>query len=76
MRPKMRPISELFFNPQKGQNKKSDIKFYRKRILDLTRNMFKGEYPDNNLKTVFFSYVDSLIEYLITIDERDIIYIL
>ena len=58
---------------EKNKYKKSDIKFYRKRILDLTRNMFKGEYPDNNLKTVFLSYVDSLIDYLITIDERDII---
>ena len=45
-------------------NNKSDIKFYRKRITALTKDMLKGDIPDNSyIKTIYESYVNGLIKY-------------
>lgn len=55
---------ELFFK---------DIQFYRKRVCQLTKDMCKGEYNNDNLKTIFLTYATSLIYYLKQLDEKDII---
>ena len=53
---------------------KEDIKFYRKRISSLTKDMLKDEIPDNNfVKNVYETYVNGLIKYFKMIDTTDII---
>ena len=55
-------------------NSKSDIKFYRKRITALTKDMLKGEMPDNSyIKTIYDTYVNGLIKYFKMVDTSDII---
>ena len=55
-------------------NNKSDIKFYRKRITALTKDMLKGEIPDNSyIKTIYDTYVNGLIKYFKMLDTTDII---
>jgi hypothetical protein len=55
-------------------NSKSDIKFYRKRITALTKDMLKGEIPDNSyIKTIYETYVNGLIKYFKMVDTSDII---
>jgi len=52
---------------------KEEVKFYRKRILALTRDMFKGEIPSQNIKKAHDNYVSTIIEYFKMIDKRDIL---
>tara|TARA_Y100000389_G_C17469440_1_gene528946 strand:+ start:3030 stop:3539 length:510 start_codon:yes stop_codon:yes gene_type:complete len=49
-----------------------DIKFYRKRICQVTKEMCKGEYENNNLKSAFLNYSNTIIYYLKQLDEKDI----
>ena len=58
----------------KAASNKSDIKFYRKRISSLTKDMLKGEIPNNDyIKHVYDAYVNGLIKYFKTLDTTDII---
>ncbi len=49
-----------------------DIKFYRKRICQLTKDMCKGDYVNDNLKTLFLNYATTIVYYLKQVDEKDI----
>lgn len=49
-----------------------DIKFYRKRINQLTKDMIKGNYPNNDLKIIFENYTSQLIYYFKQQDTKDI----
>jgi hypothetical protein len=58
----------------KASSNKSDIKFYRKRISSLTKDMLKGEIPDNEyIKSIYDTYVNGLIKYFKMVDTTDII---
>jgi hypothetical protein len=58
----------------KSASNKSDIKFYRKRITSLTKDMLKGEIPDNSyIKSIYETYVNGLIKYFKMVDTSDII---
>lgn len=58
----------------KTATNKSDIKFYRKRISSLTKDMLKGEIPDNEyIKSIYDTYVNGLIKYFKMVDTTDII---
>jgi len=58
----------------KAASNKSDIKFYRKRISSLTKDMLKGEIPNNDyIKHVYDAYVNGLIKYFKMLDTTDII---
>ena len=58
----------------KAASNKSDIKFYRKRISSLTKDMLKGEIPDNDyIKSIYDTYVNGLIKYFKMVDTTDII---
>lgn len=58
----------------KTASNKSDIKFYRKRISSLTKDMLKGEIPDNDyIKSIYDTYVNGLIKYFKMVDTTDII---
>uniref|UniRef100_A0A6C0AZ96 Uncharacterized protein n=1 Tax=viral metagenome TaxID=1070528 RepID=A0A6C0AZ96_9ZZZZ len=50
-----------------------DLEFYRKRICQITKDMCKGNYINDNLKSVFFNYASTVIYYLKQLDEKDIL---
>ena len=50
-----------------------DTKFYRRRILALTRDLFKGKIEDNAMNSCFHNYIRSCIDYLKFVDTSDII---
>lgn len=55
---------------------KSDAKFYKKRILDLTKRLFRTseeDVVDVQLNKSFTSYIKSCINYLKFLDKSDII---
>ena len=49
-----------------------DAIFYRKRICQLTKEMCKGEYINNNFKNIFLAYANNIIYGLKQIDTEDI----
>ena len=51
----------------------NDKKFYKKRILDLTKKLFRNEIEDAQLATCFNNYIKSCIIYLKFLDKKDII---
>ena len=50
-----------------------DYKFYKQRILNLTKNMLKKKYPNEKLKKIHLEYVNELIEFLKFEDLNDLI---
>lgn len=51
----------------------NDLRFYRKRICKLSKDMCKGIYVNDNLKPIFINYATTLIYYLKQLDEKDIL---
>jgi len=58
-----------------GNNKDfdSDLKFYKKRIVQLTKNMSKGEKITGQLDASFMDYARSCITYFKYLDRKDIL---
>ena len=52
---------------------KEDIKFYRKRITSLTKEMLKGVFPNEPLKKIYENYTSSIISHFKMVDTKDII---
>ena len=50
-----------------------DYSFYKKRVLNMTKEMLKGQYPNENIKEEHMHYVDTLIEYMKVQDRADIL---
>ena len=55
------------------KNNKEDIKFYRKRITSLTKEMLKGVFPNEPLKKIYEDYTSSIISHFKMVDTKDII---
>ena len=51
----------------------NDLKFYKKRIVQLTKDMSKGTTTSQSLKIAFNEYAKVCISYLKTIDRKDIL---
>ena len=52
---------------------KEDLKFYRKRILQETKNYLREGRLENSIDRAFDNYADKLIEYYKFIDKKEII---
>ena len=50
-----------------------DLKFYRKRVISLTKDMFNNKICNTNMQTAFDLYVKDCIEYLKFQDTFDIL---
>jgi hypothetical protein len=50
-----------------------DKKFYKKRVIDLTKKLFRNDVDDLQLYNTFDSYTKSCINYLKFLDKTDII---
>jgi len=48
-----------------------DVKFYKKRICQLTKDMTRGEFMNTNLQSSFNIYVGQLIYYFKQVDYKD-----
>ena len=59
-------------NLENGVNKE-DLKFYRKRILQQTKNYLREGRLESVIDRAFDNYVDNLIEYYKFIDKKEII---
>lgn len=72
-------VNPLYQNNLKrqGENKQSDnsadIKFYRKRIISLCKDMLKGKFESEELKKIHMNYVNELIFYFKMKDTSDIL---
>ena len=55
-----------------NKNYINDKRFYKKRIIDLTKRLFKNEIDDASLKLQFENFVKSSINYLKFIDKKDV----
>jgi len=51
----------------------ADIKFYKKRIVALTRQMFRDKGPSEDLKNIHSEYVISIIKHFKMTDKKDIL---
>ena len=65
-------------NPEKIEQYKKDKRFYRKRICDLTKQMFNNEAPINiklnkDIQIAFDMYTKVCIEYFKVLDKNDIL---
>ena len=52
---------------------KDQCSFYRKRIIAITKDMLKGEYPSQLLEKIHKEYIQSLINHFKRVDEIEII---
>ena len=59
-------------NLENGVNKE-DLKFYRKRILQQTKNYLREGRLENSIDRAFDNYVDKLMDYYKFIDKKEII---
>ena len=50
-----------------------DVKFYRRRIMALTKDLFRGATADASLRSAFDDYVSSAIAHLKMLDTKDIL---
>lgn len=55
-----------------NSNLEKEIKFYRKRIYQITKDMSKGNYLNDNLKNTFENYISEIIYFLKQQDLEDI----
>jgi hypothetical protein len=52
---------------------KDQCSFYRKRIIAITKDMLKGEYPSQLLEKIHKEYIQTLINHFKRVDEIEII---
>tara|TARA_Y100000589_G_scaffold259671_1_gene249274 strand:+ start:503 stop:1033 length:531 start_codon:yes stop_codon:yes gene_type:complete len=52
---------------------KTDVKFYKKRIIQLTKDMMKGHHITNSVNKAHNEYMKSCVAYLRFLDTKDIL---
>lgn len=52
---------------------KDDIKFYKKRIIKLTKDMMKGEHVTHSVNRSYNEYMKSCVAYLKFVDTKDLL---
>jgi hypothetical protein len=57
----------------KKDDAKVDVKFYRKRIVSLFKEMVKGLNPNKSLKKIHDEYIHNMVLYFQDLDSKDII---
>jgi hypothetical protein len=59
-------------NTKTGGEQKEQLKFYKKRILSLTKDMFKNKFPNRESEVLFGQLTDCLIAHFEFLDKKDI----
>ena len=65
--------SKIEFSNNSLDNLDKEIKFYKKRINQITKDMGRGEYPNNSIKNLYLNYASQIIYYLKNLDHEEII---
>ena len=68
--------NKLTANKKQSQDNKTARKVYKKRLIDLTKELLSNEKPDNLMPDVeyaFDNYVKTCVRYFKIIDETDVI---
>ena len=60
-------------SPETEIERKRDVKFYRRRIVALTKDLFRGAATDASLRSAFDEYVSAAIAHLKMLDTKDIL---
>ena len=60
-------------SPEIENERRRDVKFYRRRIVALTKDIFRGADVDASLRSAFDDYVNSAIAHLKMLDTKDIL---
>jgi hypothetical protein len=63
---------KLIKNSESNLNLEKDIKFYRKRICQITKDMSRDIFVEETIKPAFLAYATTLIYYFKQLDEKDI----
>ena len=66
--PKEAPISTTM-----DERRAANRGFYRRRIVQLTKDMSRGSYPTAGLETAYKAYADACVRHFQDVDTRDII---
>ena len=64
--------SILIKNSENDKTLEKDIKFYRKRICQITKDMSRGKFENESFKTLFDNYASQIIYYFKRQDAKDI----
>ena len=64
--------SILIKNSENDKTLEKDIKFYRKRICQITKDMSRGKFENETFKTLFDNYASQIIYYFKRQDAKDI----
>ena len=66
-------LKENYVKYKSDKDKKllKDIKFYRKRIIETTKSMSKGEYQNEHLAKNFLEYAAALVYHFKSLDKTD-----
>ena len=72
------PIYDSYNRNNTNKNSKSNVnneekKFYKKRILSITKDLFKSNSHPEYIKNLHLGYVEHIIQYIKLIDTKDII---
>jgi|TARA_Y100000592_G_C5394922_1_gene280112 hypothetical protein len=59
-------------NPEANKLSEADKKFYRKRIIQLTKDTFKTDPPSGEIKRAFDNYLIACVDYFKVVDASDI----
>jgi len=65
-------INRPAVNPIKPVNE-NDIKFYKRRILSITKGFLKGDEVDATVKHAYDDYVKTMVQYIKTLDKKDLL---
>jgi len=58
---------------KENEIKKKEIKFYKKRILQVTKDLLKGEMITEDINSSYNDYIRTLIDHFKFIDKKDMI---
>ena len=66
----MRQVNNIKTDKSESDQK---VRFYRRRICQLTKDMSKGRFLNENLKNIFINYATVLVYHFKSEDEKDIL---
>tara|TARA_B100001093_G_C26763229_1_gene986680 strand:+ start:688 stop:1158 length:471 start_codon:yes stop_codon:yes gene_type:complete len=69
----LNPLLQSRVNIIKDVEYDDDLKFYKKRIIQLTKDMIKGNYPNSEIETLFKNMITHIIYYFKKLDTKDIL---
>jgi len=64
---------DVFESDDNNKTFKEELKFYKKRIIQITKDLLKDNIEDKSINSTFLEYSKSCIEYFKCLDRKDIL---